>query len=182
MTTAYIYTGTLFSSSQPASGAVPLAFFVFAVATIIFGAMVGGARRKFHIPYPTMYAVPGTPRYYAVAMRPAKKGAGEAVSPPDANITDAEAYGFNCVQRGHQNFVENAPFVLAALVGAWPFPIIAAAAAILHIIGRFLYMIGYSRNPASRIWGAALIYPSLLTLFALDIASAVFAFRGTAPY
>ena len=78
--------------------------------------------------------------------------------------------------------MENAPFVLAALVGAWPFPIIAAGALVLHLLGRILYLVGYSRNPASRMWGAALIYPSLLTLLALDIASAVYAFRGTMPF
>ena len=178
----YVYSGTLFSFAQPASGAVPLAFVLFLVATIVMGGMVGAARRKFNIPYPTMYAIAGTPRYYALAMRPAKKGAGETALPPDALITEAEAYGFNCVQRGHQNFVENAPFVLAALVGAWPFPIIAAGALVLHLFGRILYMVGYSRNPASRMWGAALIYPSLLTLLALDIASAVYAFRETLPF
>ena len=180
---ALVYTGTLYSASQPASAAVPLAFVLFLLAHIAMGVAVGGARRKHGIPYPTMYAVAGSPRYYAAAMRPsAKRGAGEAATPPDVLISGDEAFAFNSVQRGHQNFVENAPFVLAALVGAWPFPIIAAVAAAVHLAGRALYLSGYARAPDKRVWGAALIYPSLLTLLGLDIAAAVFAIQGRAPF
>ena len=180
---ALVYTGTLYSASQPASGAVPLAFFLFMLTHVVMGALVGGARRKYGIPYPTMYAVAGTPRHYSAAMRPlAKRGASEAALPQEALISGEEAFAFNSVQRGHQNFVENSPFVGLALIGAWPFPIIAAAAATLHLAGRVLYFAGYSLTPDKRVWGAALMYPGLLTLLGLDIAAAVYAFQGKAPF
>ena len=84
---------------------------------------VGAARKKYGIPYPTLYAVPGTPREYG----PPKAEATAAGAPlagaerKDANITAEEAYKFNCVQRAHQNSLENIPMIgLLALV-SWGF-------------------------------------------------------------
>ena len=179
-----IYSGTLYSFAVPASAALPLLFVVFLFVHIYMGVSVGIARRRWHIPYPTMYAIAGTPRYYAATMQPTsgKKGPAEAALPVEPLITPEEAYGFNVVQRGHQNVVENMPFIVALLVGAWPFPLIAAGLGLVQIIGRVLYFLGYSHNVESRQWGAILIYPSLLALVGLNIAAAVLAVKNTAPY
>jgi hypothetical protein len=68
------------------------------------------------------------------------------------------------------------------LVCAAPYPIVAAVAGVAHILGRVLYAVGYARGAQSRLWGAGLIYPSLLTLIVLDILTAVNLFKGTLPY
>lgn len=179
-----IYSGTLYSKDVPASGAMLLVFVFAFIFQISMGVAVGSARRRFHIPYPTMYAVPSTPRYYSATMKSAniKKGVSEVAHPIEPLITAEEAYGFNTVQRGHMNVVENMPFIMALLVGAWPFPLIAAGLGVLQIAGRMLYFIGYSRSVESRQWGAILIYPSLLALIGLNISAVVFAANSTAPY
>ncbi len=59
---------------------------------------VGAARGRYKIPYPSLYAVPGTPRRYGAGDSRNDKEMMEA-SPL---ITEEEAYNFNCVQRGHQ--------------------------------------------------------------------------------
>jgi len=176
-----IYTGTIFDPAQPMTGLLPIVAVLFQLSTIYLGALVGMARARFGIPYPTMYAVAGTLRVYSDAMRTAAKDKG-AAEPLSSTISEEEAHGFNCVQRGHQNAVENSPYVLLMLVCAAPFPIVAAVAGVVHIIGRVLYAVGYSRGAQSRMWGAVCIYPSLLTLLVLDILTAVYLFKGTQPY
>ena len=178
----WLYSGTLFDPAQPATGLLPLVAVLFNLVHIYLGVMVGAARRRYGIAYPTMYAVPGTLRAYSEEMRSGGDKDKGAAEPLQAMITEDEAYRFNTVQRGHQNAVENAPYVLLMLVCAAPFPAIAAAAGVLHVAGRVLYAAGYSRNVKSRMWGAALIYPSLFVLLGLDIAAAIFLFRGTQPY
>jgi hypothetical protein len=49
---------------------VPLVVVLFLIETMVFGGLVVQARNKHGIPYPTMYAVPGTPRYYDDSMKP----------------------------------------------------------------------------------------------------------------
>ena len=97
-------------------------------------------------------------------------------------VSPAEAYAFNSVQRGHQNTVENAPFVLALLLVNWlTFPSYAAGCGAIWVAGRVLYMLGYSRGAETRIWGA-IGYVGLLGLLGLSIASGVYLFQGKAAY
>ena len=172
-----MYTGTLLSPSCPwQSLLVPLVIFVFNIVHMIFGGLVVQARKKYGIPYPTMYAVPGTLRYYDNAMKPTNDEGFYQT------ITNEEAYAFNLIQRGHQNTIENAPFFLAILLVAWPFPLYAGIAGFGYILGRILYMYGYTQDPNSRMYGAIFIYPSLLTLFGLAIATMMHVYKGVAPY
>ena len=143
---------------------IPLTILLFNIANMVFGGLVVQARNKYGIPYPTMYAVPGRTRYYDESMRPTD-GSDKKF---DERITDEEAFRFNSIQRGHQNTVENAPFFLALLVAAaGTYPMIAGISGLLYIIGRGLYMYGYSIDPKLRYYGAFFIYPPLLTLFVL---------------
>jgi uncharacterized membrane protein YecN with MAPEG domain len=143
---------------------IPLTILLFNIANMVFGGLVVQARTKYGIPYPTMYAVPGRTRYYDESMRPTD-GSDKKL---EERITNEEAFRFNSIQRGHQNTVENAPFFLALLVvAADTYPMIAGIAGLLYIIGRALYMYGYSQDPKLRFYGAFFIYPPLLTLFVL---------------
>lgn len=143
---------------------IPLTILLFNIANMVFGGLVVQARNKYGIPYPTMYAVPGRTRYYNESMRPTD-GSDKKF---DERITDEEAFHFNSIQRGHQNTVENAPFFFAILLAAGSdYPKIVGVSGLLYVIGRALYMYGYSQDPKLRYYGAFFIYPSLLTLFVL---------------
>jgi glutathione S-transferase len=142
---------------------------------MVAGGFVSQARSKYGIPYPTMYAIPGTPRYYNDTMKPTSE-------PLLETISNEDAYAFNLIQRGHQNTIENAPFFLAILIAAWPFPLIAGIAGLVYILGRAVYMYGYTQAPNMRVYGAFFIYPALLTLFGLAITTMVHVAQGVAPY
>lgn len=168
------YTGTFYSASDPYSILVPLVVVLFTIENIVFGVFVGQARKKYGIPYPTMYAVPGSKRYYSEEMKEETK-LGET-------ITDGEAYSFNLVQRGHQNTLENAPFFLALLLVAWPYPFFAGIAGFIYLVGRAVYMYGYSQNVKSRLYGAFFIYPPLLVLLGLAGFTMWNVVHGIEPY
>ena len=143
---------------------IPLTILLFNIVNLVFGGLVVQARNKYGIPYPTMYAVPGRTRYYDESMRPTD-GSDKKL---DERITNEEAFHFNSIQRGHQNTIENAPFFFAILLAAGSdYPKIAGISGLLYVIGRALYMYGYSQEPKLRYYGAFFIYPSLLTLFVL---------------
>eukprot|EP00549_Striatella_unipunctata_P021533 CAMPEP_0118707064 /NCGR_PEP_ID=MMETSP0800-20121206/20958_1 /TAXON_ID=210618 ORGANISM="Striatella unipunctata, Strain CCMP2910" /NCGR_SAMPLE_ID=MMETSP0800 /ASSEMBLY_ACC=CAM_ASM_000638 /LENGTH=151 /DNA_ID=CAMNT_0006609773 /DNA_START=54 /DNA_END=509 /DNA_ORIENTATION=- len=88
------------------------------VSSLYMGGVVGGARKKYNVPYPNMYA---TPKHHE------------------------KADEFNRVQRGHQNFFENVTsFSVAALVGGLKHPYTCAVYGILFSVGSILFQIGYS--------------------------------------
>jgi glutathione S-transferase len=171
-----MYTASLLSPTSPwTSILVPTAIVAFLIEHMVMGGLVGQARSTYGIPYPSLYAVPGTPRYYNEEMKPKE-------NPKSDVISHEDAYSFNLVQRGHQNMIENAPFFLALLLVAWPFPLIAGIAGVAYVAGRALYMFGYMQGTGSRIYGAVLIYPALLTLLGCAITTMVHVVQGTAPY
>lgn len=99
-------------------------------------------------------------------------------------ISDEDAFAFNCVQRGHQNALENAWMVAVLSLTSWSFPIPSGFSLILWSLGRVVYLSGYSVSPSKRIspLGIFLTYPPLFCLWGLSLATAVHLFRGTAPY
>jgi len=173
------YTGSLCagaSASDWSTILVPLVVILFTVEHMVFGGLVMAARTQQGIPFPTAYAVPGTPRYYGDSMKPATPD-----GKPDLIQYD-EAFAFNSVQRGHQNMIENAPFFLALLLVAWSFPLLAGIAGLLYVIGRAVYMAGYMQDPGSRVYGAVFIYPALLGLMGLAGTSMVHTVMGQGAY
>ena len=142
---------------------------------------VGAARKTYGIPYPTLYAVPGTVRhYYPDGL---KNAAPDAPKHGDV-ITNEEAHAFNRIQRGHQNSLENIPVVMGLALVSWGFPIPSGFALISYAMGRVFYFLGYSKTVESRnnLLTVLLTYPALFTLWGLALATCVFLFLGVAPY
>ncbi|KAL0098049.1 hypothetical protein J3Q64DRAFT_1631884, partial [Phycomyces blakesleeanus] len=94
---------------------------------------VGSARKAAGVPYPYAYAEKA-----------------EAEKDPKKNI-------FNCTQRAHQNTLEFFPiYITLLLMGGISHPIIATSSGAAWLIGRFIYVSGYTTGqPAKRIPGAA---------------------------
>ncbi|EFJ28449.1 hypothetical protein SELMODRAFT_147110 [Selaginella moellendorffii] len=87
---------------------------------------VGKARKRYKVPYPTLYAL---------------------------ESENKEAKLFNCVQRGHQNTLELMPlFLTLLLLGGLKYPIVAALFGALYIVTRYFYFTGYSTGiPDNRL-------------------------------
>ncbi|KAI3472323.1 hypothetical protein Pfo_031115 [Paulownia fortunei] len=87
---------------------------------------VGRARKKYNVPYPTMYA---------------------------SEAENKEAKLFNCVQRGHQNSLEMMPmFFMLMTLGGIRHPVISASLGAVYTVARFFYFKGYSTgDPQKRL-------------------------------
>jgi len=81
---------------------------------------------------------------------------------------------FNCIQRAHQNTLENIPtFLFLLLTAGLSHPLISAVAGWVWIAGRIAYGIGYmTGDPAKRMNGA-FGYIGLITLLVCSIITAV---------
>ncbi|KAF1847291.1 glutation S-transferase [Cucurbitaria berberidis CBS 394.84] len=92
------------------------------------GMRVGGFRKAAKIPYPYEYA-----SYEQV----------QTASPTNANLMLA----FNAAQRAHQNFNENHPTALAAmLITGLKYPTTAAVLGAVWSVNRVVYAIGYTNS------------------------------------
>jgi len=79
---------------------------------------------------------------------------------------------FNCLQRAHQNFLENYFMVMALLfIAGLKFPVYSAASGAVWLTGRVLYAIGYGSGvPSRRSWGGVQ-YLGTLSLLGMSIAT-----------
>ncbi|CAN4078448.1 unnamed protein product [Withania somnifera] len=107
-------------------GYVILALVVYCFLNFWMSFQVGKARKKYKVPYPTMYVV-------------------------EAENKDAKL--FNCVQRGHQNSLEMMPmFFMLMIVGGIRHPLICASLGGVYIVSRYFYFTGYSTgDPQNRL-------------------------------
>lgn len=89
---------------------------------------VAKARKKFGVKYPALYA--------------------------DTSIKNAN--DFNCIQRGHQNCLEQIPhFIMVFSAASVKYPLAAAVAGLIYNVGKVAYMEGYSTgHPEGRMRGA----------------------------
>lgn len=96
--------------------------------------MVGKARSKYGVKYPTLY---------------------EAGDKPSM---------FNCIQRAHQNSLEwNPSFLAFLLLGGVSCPYTCACAGLLYNAGRVAYARGYyETNPHKGLWGLYGLFVCLL--------------------
>ena len=109
------------------------------------GALSHLSLASLHCRYPTLYAVPGTPRAYGpAAENKPLTGAASASEPLSENCSAEDAYAYNSVQRGHQNSVENYPIIIGLALIGWGFPIPAGFALLSWALGRIFYFTGYS--------------------------------------
>ncbi|KAK2156401.1 hypothetical protein LSH36_214g03052 [Paralvinella palmiformis] len=62
---------------------------------------------------------------------------------------------FNCIQRAHQNTLENHPtFLFFLLTGGLQYPKCSAVAGLVYVLGRIVYAKGYySGDPKNKRWG-----------------------------
>ncbi|OCK74439.1 membrane-associated proteins in eicosanoid and glutathione metabolism [Lepidopterella palustris CBS 459.81] len=91
------------------------------------GIRVGSYRKAAKIPYPYEYA-----SYEQIS-----------TAPP---ASQKAMYLFNCAQRAHQNYNENHPSALAALmIGGVGYPRAAAVAGAVWAVNRIIYAVGYTR-------------------------------------
>merc|ERR1711979_186054 len=94
-------------------------------------------------------------------------------------LYSADNKTFNCVQRSHQNFLENYPtFLMLLFLGGLQYPRISAAAGLIYLAGRVRYAVGYSTGDPKNRQGGAFGYIGLLTLLVNTIS---FAYHCT-PY
>ncbi|EIE25236.1 glutathione S-transferase [Coccomyxa subellipsoidea C-169] len=132
---------------QPEFGYVVLV--VFASILVHHGYMafsVVKARKKYNVKYPALYA--------------------------DKENKDAEL--FDCVQRGHQNSLENYPQFLACLILAGlSYPVTSAITGVIYLIGRIVYFQGYATGvPGKRLRGAFFNF-AMLFFYGLLVKSAI---------
>jgi len=104
---------------------------------------VSKARKEYNVPYPTMYAT------------------GES----------DKAKIFNCVQRAHQNTLENyAPTMMCLLLGGIQHPIISAVGGMVWNLGRVVYAQGYSSGDPKKRMRGAFGYFGLFALYGCTIS------------
>ncbi|KAG6576422.1 Microsomal Glutathione S-transferase [Phytophthora cinnamomi] len=112
---------------QSAHGFVPLLVVLLMLVIFWAGIKVGKARELYGVNYPQMYAEQSN-RY---------------------------AKAFNCLQRGHQNNLEQTPIFLALLFTSSVYrPQIVVIAGLVRVLGFIVYMRGYSSgDPKKRLQG-----------------------------
>ncbi|KAL3677694.1 hypothetical protein R1sor_020650 [Riccia sorocarpa] len=110
----------------PDYGFVSLVLFLTFLLNLHMGFRVVAARKKYNVPYPSLYAVESENKNTKL---------------------------FNCVQRGHQNFLEFLPLFLSfLLVGGLKHPKLAAGLGVGHLVARYFYFKGYSTgDPENRL-------------------------------
>lgn len=92
------------------------------------GVRVGRFRKQADIGYPKVVADSGD----LSSAEPDKKKA---------------MYLFNCAQRAHQNYLENQPSVIAALlIAGVEYPLTTAGLGVAWMVNRVIYAVGYTRE------------------------------------
>ncbi|XP_030953195.1 microsomal glutathione S-transferase 3 [Quercus lobata] len=129
-------------------GYVALVLVFYCFLNFWMAAQVGRARKRFKVPYPTLYA---------------------------SESENKEAKLFNCVQRGHQNSLEMMPvFFMLMILGGLRHPCTCAVLGLLYTVTRFFYFKGYSTgDPQNRLTIGKYGFLALLGLMVSTISFGV---------
>ncbi|DBA84807.1 hypothetical protein WJX77_012656 [Trebouxia sp. C0004] len=88
----------------------------------------------------------------------ARKAAGVQYPKLYAEGTNAVSVKFNCIQRVHQNTMENLPsFLIMQILLAQAYPLLASALGVAWAVGRIIYSLGYSSGDANKRLPGAII-------------------------
>jgi len=88
------------------------------------------ARIKYNVPWPALYAV---------------------TYPSDSEDTKTNNHKYNCVQRGHQHFLEVLPTFLAQIfVAGSKFPVLSTLTGLIAVAGRVAAFLGYASGDAHK--------------------------------
>ncbi|EDQ90427.1 uncharacterized protein MONBRDRAFT_31833 [Monosiga brevicollis MX1] len=137
-------------SFDSAFGYVGLVAIEHLIVCLYFSFRVGGARKKWKIGYPTMYARPGD---------------GKCTTKKDADL-------FNCVQRAHQNLLENTPTFLTLLfLAAIKYPLYTAIGGQVYVASRFFYALGYCTGDPEKRHRGSFGYIGLIAMLGMAIHS-----------
>ncbi|XP_010415129.1 PREDICTED: microsomal glutathione S-transferase 3-like [Camelina sativa] len=128
-----------------------LVFYCF--LNLWMGAQVGKARKRYNVPYPTLYAI-------------------------ESENKDAKL--FNCVQRGHQNSLEMMPmYFILMILGGMKHPSICAVLGLVYNVSRFFYFKGYATgDPMKRLTIGKYGFLGLLGLMICTISFGVTLIRS----
>ncbi|CAA7020226.1 unnamed protein product [Microthlaspi erraticum] len=134
-------------------GYVVLILVFYCFLNLWMGAQVGRARKRYNVPYPTLYAI-------------------------ESENKDAKL--FNCVQRGHQNSLEMMPmYFILMILGGMKHPCFCAGLGLLYNVTRFFYFKGYSTgDPMKRLTIGKYGFLGLLGLMICTISFGVSLIRG----
>ncbi|KAL5574327.1 hypothetical protein UlMin_023924 [Ulmus minor] len=134
-------------------GYVALVLVLYSFLNFWMASQVGAARRKYKVPYPTLYASESENK--------------------NANL-------FNCVQRGHQNSLELMPiFLMMTILGGLRHPCVSAGLGLLYIVTRYFYFKGYSTgDPQKRLTIGKYGFLTLFGLMGCTISLAISLLRG----
>lgn len=120
------------------------------VQNLVFAIGVSKARKRYGVKYPALYASEGD------------------------GISKEDALKFNCVQRGHQNCLENLPSFLSLLLtaGLW-YPCAASGAGLVYLAGKWMYFAGYSTGDPRKRMKGSIAYLGLFALVGMVIRCAI---------
>ncbi|PVZ97751.1 hypothetical protein BB558_006285 [Smittium angustum] len=129
-----------------------LAATLMGVQCFYSGLRVYAARRKYNVDYPDM----GSGRFAA-------------------KLSDKDWKDFNNIMRTHQNYVEQIPIAISAvLIGGLFNPKLTAILGGVYILGRAIYNFGYSRfGPPGRLFGVLFIDVGLLGMLGSNLVGII---------
>ncbi|KAG2710865.1 hypothetical protein I3760_04G049200 [Carya illinoinensis] len=129
-------------------GFVAMVLVLYCLVNFWMAGQVGKARKRFNVPYPTLYAL-------------------------ESDNKDAKL--FNCVQRGHQNSLEMMPmFFTLMMLGGMRHPCTCAALGLLYTVSRVFYFKGYATgDPQKRLTVGKYGFLALLGLMVSTVSFGV---------
>ncbi|CAH8257072.1 unnamed protein product [Arabidopsis lyrata] len=134
-------------------GYVVLVLVFYCFLNLWMGFQVGGARKRYNVPYPTLYAI-------------------------ESENKDAKL--FNCVQRGHQNSLEYMPmYFILMILGGMKHPCISTGLGLLYSVTRYFYFKGYATgDPMKRLTIGKYSFLGLIGLMICTISFGVTLIRA----